>query len=115
MLSQGLGERVTKKTIHSVLERQLLAQHKPQLKSVINNTLSSREIASSERLDDLHASSNPLILPSDQTSCLTRQLKLKSRLNDYWDEDLGSKMSCALYIREYILAEIDNPNGTGQS
>ncbi|MEQ8964001.1 MAG: AAA-like domain-containing protein [Coleofasciculus sp. C2-GNP5-27] len=40
---------------------------------------------------------------------LTRQLKLKSRLNDYWDEDLGSKMSCALYIREYILAEIDDP------
>jgi hypothetical protein len=40
---------------------------------------------------------------------LTRQLKLESRLNDYWDEDLGSKMSCALYIREYILAEIDQP------
>jgi hypothetical protein len=203
MLSQGLGEKVTKNTVRSVLERQLLAQNEPKFKTVINNTLSSIETARSDCLDDLNYSPNPLISQSDQTilpsvdlelpdgsvplnslfyiervpdeahcyqellkpgtlirikgprqigktslvnrllsrgiangyktvvldfqqvdetvisdlnkmlrwlcAGLTRQLKLKSRLNDYWDEDLGSKMSCALYIREYILAEVDAP------
>jgi AAA-like domain len=40
---------------------------------------------------------------------LTRQLKLESKLNDYWDEELGSKMSCNLYMQECILEEIDSP------
>lgn len=40
---------------------------------------------------------------------LTRQLKLKSKLDDYWDEMLGSKMSCTCYIQEQILEQIDRP------
>ena len=40
---------------------------------------------------------------------LTRQLKLESKVNDYWDEEIGSKMSCNLYLQECILEEIDNP------
>ncbi|NEP09841.1 MAG: TIR domain-containing protein [Symploca sp. SIO2C1] len=40
---------------------------------------------------------------------LTRQLKLEPRLNEYWDDDLGSKMSCTLYIQEYLLEQIKNP------
>ena len=40
---------------------------------------------------------------------LTRQLKLESDINDYWDEELGSKMSCNLYIQACILQQIDSP------
>jgi DNA-binding Xre family transcriptional regulator len=38
---------------------------------------------------------------------ITRQLQLKPLLDDYWDEDLGSKISCTAYFQEYILAQID--------
>jgi hypothetical protein len=40
---------------------------------------------------------------------LTRQLKLEPKLDEYWDEDLGSKMSCTLYIQEYLLEPITTP------
>ncbi|MDZ7958171.1 MAG: AAA-like domain-containing protein [Aulosira sp. DedQUE10] len=40
---------------------------------------------------------------------ITHKLKLKNRLDDYWDEDLGSKANCTLYLQEYILSQIDNP------
>jgi DNA-binding Xre family transcriptional regulator len=38
-----------------------------------------------------------------------RQLQLKPQLEDYWDEDLGSKISCSAYFQEYLLAQIDTP------
>ncbi|MDJ0744031.1 MAG: AAA-like domain-containing protein [Xenococcaceae cyanobacterium MO_167.B27] len=38
-----------------------------------------------------------------------RKLGLKPKLNDYWDEDLGSKMSWTIYFEEYILEEIESP------
>ncbi|MEC4818990.1 MAG: AAA-like domain-containing protein, partial [Scytonema sp. PMC 1069.18] len=34
---------------------------------------------------------------------VSRQLNIESKLNDYWDEDIGSKVSCTLYFQEYIL------------
>ncbi|NES85319.1 MAG: diguanylate cyclase [Moorea sp. SIO2B7] len=40
---------------------------------------------------------------------VSRQLKLKPLLDDYWDEDIGSKVSCTLYFQEYLLEEIDSP------
>jgi hypothetical protein len=40
---------------------------------------------------------------------VTRQLQLKSQLDDYWDEDLGSKISCTAYFQEYLLEKIDAP------
>ncbi|NEP56741.1 MAG: hypothetical protein F6K31_06910 [Symploca sp. SIO2G7] len=40
---------------------------------------------------------------------LTRQLKLEPRLDEYWDDDLGSKMSCTLYVQEYLLEQLKNP------
>lgn len=40
---------------------------------------------------------------------LAQQLGLKPNLDDYWDEDLGSKMSCTLYIQGRLLAELDAP------
>ncbi len=40
---------------------------------------------------------------------VTRQLQLEPRLDDYWDEDMGSKISCTLYFRNYLLPKIDAP------
>lgn len=43
-------------------------------------------------------------------SNLSRELKLPNQLNDYWDEeDLGSKVSCTLYLQDYLLAKLDRP------
>jgi DNA-binding Xre family transcriptional regulator len=38
-----------------------------------------------------------------------RQLQIKPNLDDYWDEDLGSKISCTSYFQECILQKIDSP------
>ena len=37
------------------------------------------------------------------------QLNLEPRLDEYWDEDLGSKISCTAYFRNYLLPEISTP------
>jgi hypothetical protein len=37
------------------------------------------------------------------------KLKLKPKLDDYWDEDLGSKASCTNYFQDYLLAQINSP------
>lgn len=40
---------------------------------------------------------------------IARQLQLKPMLEEYWDEDLGSKISCTLYLQKYILKSINAP------
>ncbi len=40
---------------------------------------------------------------------VSRQLALEPKLDNYWDEDIGSKVSCTLYFQEYLLTEIDSP------
>lgn len=40
---------------------------------------------------------------------VSRQLTLEPKLENYWDEDIGSKVSCTLYFQEYLLANIDSP------
>ncbi|NES24687.1 MAG: hypothetical protein F6K41_38710, partial [Symploca sp. SIO3E6] len=40
---------------------------------------------------------------------LTLQLKLEPKLDEYWDDDLGSKMSCTLYVQEYLLEQLPSP------
>ena len=40
---------------------------------------------------------------------IARQLKLKPNLDDYWDDDFGSKISCTLYLESYILEQLENP------
>jgi hypothetical protein len=40
---------------------------------------------------------------------VSRQLNLESKLDDYWDEDIGSKVSCTLYLQDYVLQKIDFP------
>ena len=39
----------------------------------------------------------------------TQQLNLESKLEEYWDDDIGSKVSCSLYFRCYLLQQIDSP------
>lgn len=34
---------------------------------------------------------------------------LEPKLDDYWDEDIGSKVSCTLYFQEYLLTKINAP------
>ncbi|MDY6783259.1 MAG: AAA-like domain-containing protein [Cyanobacteriota bacterium] len=40
---------------------------------------------------------------------IARQLQRKPMLDEYWDEDLGSKISCTLYFQDHILEAIDTP------
>ncbi|MGF1482230.1 MAG: AAA-like domain-containing protein [Cyanophyceae cyanobacterium] len=40
---------------------------------------------------------------------ISRQLELKPMLDEYWDKDLGSNLSCTLYFRDYLLESIDAP------
>ncbi len=40
---------------------------------------------------------------------VTRLLQLQPKLDDYWDEDFGSKISSTLYFQDYLLESIDTP------
>ncbi len=40
---------------------------------------------------------------------ITRELQFESKLEDYWDEDIGSKISCSPYFCNHILKQIDTP------
>ncbi len=40
---------------------------------------------------------------------VARQLQLTPKLDEYWDEDLGSKISCTAYFQDYLLAAINTP------
>jgi transcriptional regulator with XRE-family HTH domain len=40
---------------------------------------------------------------------IARQLQLEAKLDEYWDEDLGSKISCTSYFEEYLLKSIGTP------
>jgi len=40
---------------------------------------------------------------------IARQLQRKPILDEYWDEDLGSKISCTLYFQDYLLESINIP------
>ncbi|MCC5621511.1 AAA-like domain-containing protein [Nostoc sp. CHAB 5715] len=40
---------------------------------------------------------------------IAHQLQCKPMLDEYWDEDLGSKISCTLYFQDYLLESINTP------
>lgn len=40
---------------------------------------------------------------------ITLQLGWESLLDEYWDEDLGFKVSCTTYLQGYILERLDSP------
>jgi diguanylate cyclase (GGDEF)-like protein len=40
---------------------------------------------------------------------VTIQLGLEPDLDEYWDEDIGSKVSCSLYFRWHLLEQLEHP------
>ena len=38
---------------------------------------------------------------------VSRELNLEPKLNDYWDEEIGSKVSCTGYFQFYLLAQLE--------
>ncbi len=40
---------------------------------------------------------------------VSKQLQLEPMLDDYWDDDIGSKVSCTIYLQSYLLSKIDSP------
>ncbi len=40
---------------------------------------------------------------------VTQELELPLKLNDYWDEEIGSKVSCTVYFQNYLLKLIQSP------
>ncbi|MEG4116322.1 AAA-like domain-containing protein [Microcoleus sp. N9_B4] len=40
---------------------------------------------------------------------VARQLKLEPNIDEFWDEDMGSKVSCTIYFENYLLELIDSP------
>lgn len=40
---------------------------------------------------------------------VSRKLGLPAALDDYWDEDIGSKVSCTSYFQGHILQQLDAP------
>lgn len=40
---------------------------------------------------------------------MTLQLGIKSEIARFWDEDLGTKISCTNYLQNYILAQLTEP------
>lgn len=40
---------------------------------------------------------------------ISRQLNLAPNLDDYWDTEMGSKVSCKIYFEGYVLEQIDSP------
>jgi len=42
-------------------------------------------------------------------SRVAQELGIASRLDDYWDDDIGGKLSCSFYFKNYLLEQIENP------
>ncbi|WP_017651958.1 AAA-like domain-containing protein [Fortiea contorta] len=40
---------------------------------------------------------------------ISRELQLEPKLNDYWNEEMGSKVSCCVYFQKYLLCAADTP------
>ena len=62
----------------------------------------------------LHCAGTQVFASSDRflrwlCTNVTQQLGLASRLNDYWDEDMGALMNSTIYFQGYILKEISHP------
>ncbi len=40
---------------------------------------------------------------------ITRKLRLKAELDNYWEEDLDAILNCTIYFEEYLLPQINSP------
>jgi hypothetical protein len=39
----------------------------------------------------------------------SQELQLEPKLNDYWNEDMDSKVSCSIYFQQYLLPALETP------
>jgi hypothetical protein len=42
-------------------------------------------------------------------SIVSKSLDIEPHLDEYWDEEIGSKLSCTFYFQAYILEALNNP------
>jgi hypothetical protein len=40
---------------------------------------------------------------------VSRQVGIQPDLDQHWDDDIGSKVSCTIYLQEYLLKRLDSP------
>ncbi|MBD2091565.1 AAA-like domain-containing protein [Microcoleus sp. FACHB-1515] len=40
---------------------------------------------------------------------VARELDVEPRLDEHWDDEIGSKLSCTFYLKNYLLKQIDSP------
>ncbi|MBO3460453.1 AAA-like domain-containing protein [Aetokthonos hydrillicola Thurmond2011] len=40
---------------------------------------------------------------------ITYQLKIESKLDQFWNNDIGALMNCTIYFQNYLLQEVSNP------
>ena len=40
---------------------------------------------------------------------IAHQLQLAANLEEYWDKELGSKVSCSIYFQDYLLSKLESP------
>lgn len=83
----------------SLLYRVLAYARQKQLHTVILNL----QKADSTLLTDLNQFLRWLCLN------ISWQLNLDSKLDDYWNEEIGSKVSCSIYFQEYLLSSLNGP------
>lgn len=63
---------------------------------------------------DFQEADNTIFISLDKflrwfASNVSRQLHLIPKLDDYWDDDIGSKVSCKMYFEGHLLEQIDSP------
>lgn len=62
----------------------------------------------------LHRAGTQVLASSDRflrwfCTNVTGQLGMESRLNDYWDEDMGALVNSTIYFQGYLLKELSHP------
>ena len=40
---------------------------------------------------------------------VAQQLGIENKIDDYWDDEIGHKVSCKIYFREYLLTRVSEP------
>lgn len=40
---------------------------------------------------------------------VAKELGVEAKLDDYWEDEVGSKLSCSFYFKNYLLRQIDTP------
>jgi hypothetical protein len=40
---------------------------------------------------------------------ISHQLGIEPKLDEYWNADIGSKVSCTFYLEEYLLKQLQKP------